>query len=336
LHCGTVKSVYAEACDFDYWASGALYGRGRSRVAVGCRFGDVIGAYAPLIAAGSLLIVDGVDVSYADGVFTLVRADADPNAWNLMPGMALNWQSSAGGFLNAFTHDLGTFYVTRIYDDATNIYVETTSPHATVPSWSSGKVLPERSGSISFIECYGGDNTRRMTEATRAGERIGEYFKDIFIGKWSIGGNWRGRGGILTRIVVNVRQATAVGGSKIIFTTGTFTADAIDDPVNLEMDFDLTIKGKRDFTLDALTGKVGTDDVLLDSVSQTELPANRLCSGYTMEWFTTVNPADHEPSELPIVEVEMYFDGGLYLRPLVAYAGFDGSAIGAVTGTPYP
>ena len=341
MAAGTVKSFYAEACDFDNWDSGALYGRGRSRVLVGCRVGST-GDYTPFPLSGyaSLQVVDGTNVSYANGVFTQLKATADPN-WNMTPGQACHWQAPNIGY----SGDLGSFYVTRVYDDATNIYIETTCPFAAVPSWSptgspaASYVKAEREGGISFIECYGGDGTRRMTEATRAGERNGEYFKDTFVGKWNQAGYWLGRAGILKRIVVDVRQACAVAGSKleIAVQVANATTLLVADSVTLDIHVDLTIKGRRDFTLTALTGKVGVDAVLLNSVSQTTLPANRTTYSSWNWWTRNILTGSLPAYQMPIVEVEMWLDGGMYLRPLVAHAGHEpASVIGAVTGTMHP
>jgi hypothetical protein len=358
---GNAKSFYAAACDFDYWDSGALYGRGRSRVLVGCRIGSCGDQTPfPLSTYSALLRVYSPVATYANGVFTLPKATVDP-VWNLTPGQACHWQAPGLGY----SGDLGSFYVTRVYDDTTNIYVETTCPLTAVPSWALSmevvvdgqpavpvaRVRPERQGTITFHDCYGGDNTRRITEATRAGERVGEYFKDTFAGSWRTDGYWYGRGGILKRVRVNVRQSTAIAGSKLEMAFPTHDSTTLVHPSSLLVIFiDLTVKGVRDFTMTALTGKVGADDVKLGTaydhsggVVITTLPTDRIVAGHQLDWYTrginssSYPPAANPPYLLPIAEVEMWFDGGMYLRPLVAYQGHvSDRVIGAVTGTMYP
>lgn len=329
LFRGAAKTVFAANCDMDLFSAGSIYGMGRSAVLIGCCIRDASLAAVPLRPFDTGLTVDGVNVIYANGVFSMPRASNNP-VWNMIPGMRLNWCVSPS---QAFSGDIGSMVVTRCYDDATYLFFETTCPFASVPSWSNGQIRMERAGSIQAIDCYGGDDIRRMSESTKLGIRTGGYFKDTFLGQWSQGGYWLGRAGKLTRLVVNVIQATAVATTQLELYTNMITTDALNDSKAFDCIIDVTVAGRRDFDLAALTGKETNDAVTLNAVAQTELPANRTCIGATFNWLMNhITMADYEPNELPIVEVEMWFDPGIYNRPLPAHLSYSGAVIAAVTG----
>jgi hypothetical protein len=356
LSAGSVKELYATACDFGSYGSGQLYGRARVRVLTACRIGSTSYTEYPTAYATAIEVqaAPGSQLTYANGLFTMPKVTANIYA-NVSPGQALYWAAKNAGF-SYYPHDLGCMYVTRIYDDVTNIYIETTSPHAAIPSWAlyekapagSGvmiaQIYAERTGHTAFVNCFGGDGARRLSESTKKGEITGEYFKETFIGKCSQSGYWLGRAGKLKRIVVDVKQPLpppGIAGATLELTIGVVTTTAIDDPKPLIIITDVNVKGRRDYDFTALNGKTTNDAVTLGGVAQTALPSNRT-SGYQQTWFfRNFNPAGttpvFQPSQLPMIEVEFYFDTGMFLRPLMGMAGQDPAVhIAEITGTMHP
>ena len=96
-----------------------------------CRVAEML---APFYA-GSLVVNDGVGVTYANGLFTINKAASSGNDWfqrgTIVPGQQLYLNAAS---VPQFSGNAGMGYITSITGDATNIYVQTTLGYATLPS----------------------------------------------------------------------------------------------------------------------------------------------------------------------------------------------------------
>ena len=318
LECGQVKQMLVQNCkiaSFSEGSAGAQFGTARGLVLDSCVISQASGGIFPP-SGGTPIPIDGTNVIYANGVFKVVKVQAYASQFGVTLGSMVNL-TSAGG---AFSGNIGTGIVTKISEDATYILIQTTLPYATLPSWATGGVWLNRHTNFSVINCSGCDPIINYNKLTAQGLNIWGNF-DLLLTGWGTEPAGRGTFGFLTDVVgnltsvtVNVIQAYPSGGRGILqFTWSAMDATTMTGSTNYEIDIDLSVVGKRVFTQSALTGKVGADQVLYNSVAQTTLKSGIWLIGGG-EWTYFLDTGNLTP--VPIVEFTLVTDTGI-IRTLV-------------------
>jgi len=311
-------------CEIGTVGYGGLLGFSESARFENCRVGSAAFMY-PYMTGARYNFVDGVNVTYADGVFTVLKNDlwrietgGGLNNWNMMPGLALEFcRGTAGDVGTGGSHlagDLGAGVVVSVKDRADAIVIATTLKAARVPAWSSGQVFVKRRNAPVFANCSGAEEVRIASDAERAGARFGEYFRYLFNAETIIQGLMLyGRVGKLKRLRANViKPITGTKDAKVTLgEMAAYRADTMDNPRLLQIEIDLTIAGKRDFSLSGARGAVGSDRILYDGLDRDRLPDNIWCDEGMPYFFCTGAPFLSNPAAAPIFELIYEFDIGL-------------------------
>jgi hypothetical protein len=346
------KNLSVRNCDIDQLGYGGNYGFNNETIFENCRIRPAAspeGLYPYLNTGSRLNYVDGVNVTYANGVFTVLKnqvfgfADGGGLAnWNVIPGQILQFcrgtprdVTQAGSH---FASDLGTGMVLSVAEagDGASIAIRTTLAHASVPSWSSGQVYIKRRNPPVFRNCTGDEAIGMAGMADKAGKMFGEYFRYVFAGK-DVATNsimLAGRTGKLVRFYAKVYKAmSGTAGAKVTFTDLTaYAASAMAPPVNYHIDLDLTVAGEREFTLKALAGARGNDRVQYNSVDQTELVADAWCETGMQGMAYNYAPSAKALADLPVYEVVFEFDVGLLGKRATMRVADAGQALPGVAG----
>jgi hypothetical protein len=116
------------------------------------------------------------------------------------------------------------------------------------------------------------------------------------------------------------------------FTSGSaLNPTSIDDAKQLEVIIDVATRGLRDFTTTALTGKQSGDSVTLAGVAQTVMPGRTM--SVLNEWFFSYNPASLSDYQLPVIEVEMEIDTGIFRKLIPTSTDTSGGTVAKITGS---
>ena len=333
---GAAKDIAVDNCYLGTLTGELGYGSNRSftlRNSIVANADDAAIPFKPIVQGA---VIDGTNVTFSNGTIRILLSYAPTSKymWNCIPGQGVSLLCGGGGqFLSG---PIGQGVVTRIYEDATYSYIETTLPYATLPAWANGQVRFNRTGRVIIENCTGGDGIRRMSDATARGKQPGELFRDVFLGKPALdNGHWTGRTGRLIRLGAVVHQKSAGTSGRLIITNySVLRTDTMADAVSMQMDIDTSIVGRREFTLTAMTGKQPNDQVLVASVAQTMLPSDRWFGGGSLFWgYAGIDFAGSQPYQLPIVEIEMEFDVGLFAKSIPVAKDTQGSSVAAVVGT---
>jgi hypothetical protein len=275
--------------------------------------------------AGQNITIDGTDVAYSNGTFAILKASATLAQFGIVVGSQLYLTGPS----DYFTGDLGMGYVMRIYEDSTTVYFETTLGYPTLPAWAGGKVWVVRMGRLSVINCTGCDNIRLASQATEKGLQPWEYYRWVHAGKGTNGGHWLDRVGDLTRARISVVKTSATGTFELQMAA--YQKSTLTDLLTYDIRVDMTVAGVRDFTQLALTGKQTNDYVKLNAVDQLTLPINRWVRS-NFSFFMSYNPSTGTTAEAPLVEVELWFDCGMFRKLLPARVSEAGTDIIGITG----
>ena len=276
--------------------------------------------FAEFGVADPSITVDGVNVSYANGKFTVVKLQSPEYDWKVVPGMWVSFNGPGGRFAG----NLGAGIIVRLLEDATNIYIWTTIPDAATPSWSNGTVRVHRHTNSTFQDCSGCETASRLTKAGSFGKNWWNYFSGVWAARtnpvvfgdflFAAAGSNESPCGSITRINCKVLQPTAAATGKFEMTFGTaYLSATMGSGVPFVVDIDVTIAGEREFTQDGLIGQVGLDAVLLNSISQTALPTDRWTSNsppWHWDWIG-FDPRSYTPYQLPVLELTIETDTGL-------------------------
>jgi hypothetical protein len=100
-----------------------------------------------------------------------------------------------------------------------------------------------------------------------------------------------------------------------------YRADTLDNPRLLQIEIDLTIAGKRDFSLGGARGAVGTDRILYDGLAQDRLPDNVWCDEGMPYFYCTGAPFLGNPAAAPVFELIYEFDIGVLAETNVMRPG---------------
>ena len=173
----------------------------------------------------------------------------------------------------------------------------------------------------------GCDVINNLNDSTLKGFQAGEYWRALLFGVTATSMNPPFQGE-LTELDVNVIQATAISGAALILNSFAATTFPLftSSFVTYTITIDLTTVGQRTFTLSALTGKTTNDSVVLNSVTQTALPAVWCGNNGPLGMRINYAPSSSTPNLLPVVEIIMKLSTGITgkLVPLLETAGIVG------------
>ena len=262
------------------------------------------------------ITLDGTDHFFSNGRISILKPAAN---YVLIPGQTINLCATVTGPANTFSGDIGSGYITKVYEDATHVHYDTTLPYTSLPAWANGSVRFARVARESYHNISGCDNARRLSAASAKGKRHWEYFEETFCGVTSFNGYWSGRTGVLTRIYFNVVQISPSANTRLILTYGqSLLKTDLSDAQSYVITLDATVAGIRDFTTAALTGKTTNDTVTLGGSGQTTLVANRWFTGGTFSWtWQNLIPSNFQAYQLPVIVMVQEFDTGDIFRSLI-------------------
>ena len=321
-------------CDIEMVSPGCQFGFCESARFEDCRIASASVFLHPWFPKGARYnFVDGVNITYANGVFVVLKNDAWAQGggitnWNAVPGQVLSFCRGKPGVTTAdasyLASDLGTGTVVSLEDRPGAIAIHTTLKHASVPAWSSGQVFVKHRNAPVFANCTGPEPVRIATEAERVGRRFGEYFHYLLDAKTiQQGAIFPGRTGTLTRLRANVIKpaAAATGMKATLGEMAAYRASTMDTPLLFQIELDLTIIGTRDFTTQSLRGAVGNDRVTYNGLVQDRLPADTWCNEGMPLLFCPGAPFLSNPADAPIFDLIFEFDVGLLGKPTVVHSG---------------
>jgi hypothetical protein len=344
------KNLSVRDCDMDEVAYGGNYGFDNDSLFENCRIRKASNFFPYENIGTRLDYVDANNVTYASGVFTILKNQVSGIAnggglsnWNVVPGQMLQFcRGTAGDLTAAGSHmasDLGAGIVLKVEEalGGTAIAITTTLSSAAVPAWSSGQVYKKLRNPPVFRGCTGNATIRMASQADKAGKIFGEYFYYIFAGK-DIATNsitLDGRTGTLKRFYANViKPLTGTAGGKVTFQdTETYVASTMGSKATYKIDLDLTIAGIREFTTAGLVGNVGNDLVDLGGVTKTSLVLDSWCEGGLGSMAYNYAPSGKTLTDLPIYEVIFEFDVGLYGKRVTVRSTGTGQVLLGTTGS---
>jgi len=331
LLIGQVKHFHAQNCDIQWLAEGGVYGRNLTASVENCivhRMDAPIRNFGPGAVATK---VDGEKVTYANGQFKIAKGFKYQAYWNSVPGSALNLRASKGNF----SGQLGTGYIISITEDDTHIYWDTTLPYKKMPEWADGGVRVQKAGRIRVVNCTGCASVAMASSASAVGKEPWEYRKFLFLGVTDQAGYFAGCDGVLIKATINViqRASAQISDAKLVLTHyGSVTADNMDDPQNYVIAIDASVLGVRQFSSQELMGKRGKDAVKLSNKELSALPSDRHCWNVLNWTYVGFAPSRFSAGELPIIEVILEFDSGLYRNGIPMDRDFSGKLIASISG----
>ena len=328
------KALRVVNCDIKTIGYGGQFGFCDSARFENCRIASAPYCF-PYMTGARYNFVDGANITYADGVFTIRKNDlwsietgGGFTNWNMMPGMTLEFcRGKPGDVSTGGSHlggDAGAGMVVSLEDRPDAILIHTTLKPARVPDWSSGQVFVKRRNAPVFANCTGNETIRIASDAERAGARFGEYFRYLFTAETITQGLMLyGRVGKLKRLRANIiKPMTGTKDAKVTLgEMAAYRASTMDNPRLLQIELDLTIAGKRDFSLTALRGAVGTDRVLYDGLDRDRLPDNVWCDEGMPYFHCTGAPFLSDPAAAPVFELIYEFDIGVLAETNVTRPG---------------
>jgi hypothetical protein len=324
---GAAKRIYGRGLEImggSGIAIGSTYGTQYDFTLDSCRVSSTI---APSVFDGIVpKLVDGVNVTYSKGVFTLnkVGLGYDISHWALPPGTHINL-SAKYNTGSVFSGDAGFGTVTGSTEDATNIYIATTLAFQSLPPWFSGSLYTFKNMEANFRGCTGSDNIRVANEACAAGAR---YFDRK---RWTFGGGglashlFQGLAGTLVSVDCNVLVPNSVAGAvaNMSFTTFDPVNNFTQDVGGVFVSVNIGVAGVRRFST-AGNSKLGTDSVTVGGVATSILP-NRVLGGLLQINTSAPGSPPH------MFDVILTTDCGMTRRPSTTQ--FDGGGINQVLNT---
>lgn len=328
------KALRLVDCDIGSIGYGGLFGFCDSVRFENCRIASAPFCY-PYMTGARYNFIDGVNATYADGVFTILKNDLFSiqtgggfTNWNMIPGMTLEFcRGKPGDVSTGGSHlggDAGAGLVVSVEDRPDAIAIHTTLKAARVPAWSSGQVFVKRRNAPVFANCTGNETVRVASDAERAGARFGEYFRYLFTAETITQGLMLyGRVGKLKRLRANVIKPMAgIKDAKITLgEMAAYRASTMDNPRLLQVEIDLTIAGRRDFTLSGARGAVGSDRILYDGLPRDRLPEDVWCDEGMPYFYCTGAPFLSNPGAAPVIELIYEFDVGVLAETNVMRPG---------------
>jgi hypothetical protein len=327
---GTVKNFRAVNCDFNSVGIGFIaYGLANNQEFDNCRiFGWNQTSTPPLLdATGSLVSIDGTNISFSNGVFTILISGV--GFWgNVVPGGYLAFVAPSG-----FPGDIGVMRILSITADATHVFITTDSPFTTVPVWCSpAKFYIFQVMNVEFKGCTGCDQVRNFSEAATKGLRYFERFRLVTAGITAsfFDGLFQANG-IVNKITVNPINIGGTPGAvlEIDFSTFNSASNFAADAGGMVLKFNVGVAGKRVLTQTSFTGTGGTDTFTLGGGAITALPANRLV-GPIINFFQ--NTYTGTAQQTPVVEIIIEYDCGQVRQELPVQFLHAGATLVGISG----
>ncbi len=300
----------------------------------------------PALYPGNQLTVDGTNVTYANGTFKCPKSYGAGLGILLraVPGSSIYWEpnaASSGGMngVHGFPGNFGLMLVTKVYQDATFVYYDTTCPFASVPAWGSGNVFLLGVQSVLANGSTGCDQIRRASEACKRG-LPNSLFKMTYAGAFSQSGNsQQAIIGIVTQISINVLKSTTTPSNAYLeITMPLYSATAPTTRLgsgggDFRFHVDLTVAGLRTATTTAAT--LLGNDILQDNNTGTPYPTifpNSLIGPNGITWFANFTPSSSTNFQLPVVDVEIQTNVGSLGSPLTTLSGTSSGTVANIVG----
>jgi hypothetical protein len=304
-----------------------------------------------LLDGATLLTIDGTNAAYgtagggsgsAAGVLTLLKTGFPNGAgtWNAVPGMTVCLAGPSGLFTGSTLNAVnGNGIVLRLYEDSTYLYIVTSIPFATLPSWANGQIYFFRLGPVKMQHCYMGcsDLVRQASAATDMGLDYWEYRK------FSFGGVNNGSFAYISALYGNLTQVTvtpvqvgsAAGASiSLIFATFDSTNNFVQDSPSLTIKIIVGLAGKRVITQGAFSNPQTGDLITINgtTITSTGLPTGKVVGGRVGIESLLINTAGITSGNTtsPVYIVELQFECGIARK--VFTSNFDLVAFNSVTG----
>lgn len=317
---GAAKVTDLDGVDIGTLSYGNTYGVSH-RASVRGGFVRAISNPSSDLFAGTELVVDGINVSYANGSFAVLKAGTQLTHWGLVPGAWFNIATVGNGF----SSDVGSGVLLSISEDATNVYYATTLSPALWPSWAGTLVRATKCGDYRFYNVTGCDDARTASRANSLGLREWELLEATLAGTSATGGafslsKW---GGAIIEITVIVRQASALAGSVFIINSEMVSNSTFTNQQLMTLTIDATTPGKRVISPTTWTNQAQADTLKFGGASATVLPAGQIITG--LSWGKTANSGG-------VVELQIRFDTGMYGKPIILQTDASGNQIANTTG----
>ncbi len=283
----------------------------------------------PSLYPGTTLAVDGTNVTYANGTIKCPKSYATGlgNLLRAVPGSYMYWEpnSAAGYGVHGFPGNFGLMIVTKVYQDATFVYYDTTCPFASTPAWGSGNVFLLGVQSVLASGSTGCDQVRRASEACKRG-LANSLFKMTYAGAFSQSGTLQQAIiGTVTQISINVLKSTTTPSNAYLeIAMPLYSATAPTTRLgsgggDFRFHVDLTVSGLRTATT-AAASLLG-NDILQDNNTGTPYPTifpSALIGPNGITWFTNFTPSSSTNFQLPVVDVEIQTNVGMLGSPLTS------------------
>ena len=284
--------------------------------------------------SNTVVAIDGTNVSFATGTFKILKSSNQQQNWNAVIGQMVNLLANVNASnTNVYSGDAGNGIVAGLREDATYLYIDTTLPYATLPSWAGGQAVIFRTSEITFENCSGLEQPRIASEARKLGKNTREFYRYRFLGSYARNGYWWIHLGVLRSLTVNVRNnpGAITGYFQIEQMTAANSTTLADNGI-MHFQFNVATPGRRVITQTGATGMQTGDTMTLNAVAMTQLPTNIIWTSQS-NWYTSY--ATTSPFyQMPTIEIEIEMDMGqiAFTTTSMFDEGSMNSAIAAVIG----
>lgn len=323
VNTGTAKCVEIIGAEIGTLSYGNTYGCARTVSVCDSVVRSITNPSADVLL-GSNQIIDGVNASYiGGGTFAVLKTGNQATHWGLIPGTMLNVATTGG----LFSGDVGTGALRQLREDATNLYFDTTLNWQTWPTWAGTLLRFFRCGAIRFDNVTGCDDARTASLASKLGLREWEILHAIFGATGATGGNFSTSkwGGSITKIEINVVQASLVAGARFLFNSTMVPNTTFTGSQTVSLNIDATSRALR--TIDLATAwsgsKQASDTATFGGSPVTALPAAQTIQ--SLGWGLTANSG-------ALIELTARFDTGLYGKQNTLQFDAGGNSIMNVAG----
>lgn len=319
-------------CNIGSIGIGPSQGANRSSAFLGCNIRAYPNNVELFNSSRKSFTIDGTTITYSNGVITMPWTSLSP----VEPGMVLQLgQSSGSGALDGYSGDLGTMIVLGITGDGTHFFIQTSSQLTSLPSWTSNDVFIKRHRDVVFQGCSGCDEVLRANVATKNGFQEWEWIPDTLAGQCSTTGFWKPFG-VPVSFNVKVVQPCTVSSKTLVISGFLYTASAPATFTAFALTIDLSTVGQRIVNQSTVT-LLGADTFTVNSTTATKWPAGSFVNGNTMQWLFNYTPSTLTLLQLPVVDIALEFDLGLYGNVLTSlFAQQGGGTMIALPGGNLP
>lgn len=327
--CGTAKYMTITNPDIDSLSFDSVYGMARNITILGGTVRSVTNQFFD-VNSNPLRVIDGVDVTYSNGVISVTKGSAAQPYWGLIQGAQINLANSTG----THTLDPGTGVITSITEDSTHILFATSWPWANLAAALGGDagtgVRVFQASIPNVVGTTGCDGIRNMAEASRRGRKQWEFWRGQLVNINTTGGSIGTIYGSLTNITLDVKQITSVASRILILSVYLYKDTDFTDRKLLDITINLDVRGRRVLTPTGFTGTQSGDLFKLDGVAITVLPTDRVCLGGGSYDTNLTFPATY--GQVPVVTAEITADAGWFGDTLVRDVDGGSNSVTRVTG----